>query len=38
VFRDEAVVKQFEQILPQLRSRARGIILDVHLNGGGNSE
>jgi C-terminal processing protease CtpA/Prc len=37
VFWDEAVVEQFEQIVPQLRTRARGIILDVRLNGGGNS-
>jgi C-terminal processing protease CtpA/Prc len=37
VFWDEAVVEQFEEIVPQLRARARGIIVDVRLNGGGNS-
>jgi carboxyl-terminal processing protease len=37
VFWDEAVVEQFEEIVPQLRDRARAIILDVRLNGGGNS-
>jgi C-terminal processing protease CtpA/Prc len=37
VFWDEAVVEQFEQIVPQLRARARGIVIDVRLNGGGNS-
>jgi carboxyl-terminal processing protease len=37
VFWDEAVVEQFEEIIPQLRDRARGIIVDVRLNGGGNS-
>jgi len=37
VFWDEAVVEQFEEIVPQLRERARGIIVDVRLNGGGNS-
>jgi C-terminal processing protease CtpA/Prc len=37
VFWDEAVVEQFEQIVPELRARARGIIVDVRLNGGGNS-
>jgi C-terminal processing protease CtpA/Prc len=37
VFWDEAVVDQFEQILPELHARARGIIVDVRLNGGGNS-
>jgi C-terminal processing protease CtpA/Prc len=34
---DEAVVGQFEQVVPELRNRARGIVLDVRLNGGGNS-
>ncbi len=37
VFWDEAVVEQFEEIVPELRARAGGIILDVRLNGGGNS-
>lgn len=37
VFWDEGVVEQFEQIVPELRARARGIIIDVRLNGGGNS-
>jgi C-terminal processing protease CtpA/Prc len=37
VFWDEAVVEQFERIVPELRERARGIIIDVRLNGGGNS-
>jgi carboxyl-terminal processing protease len=37
VFWDRAVVEQFEEIVPQLRARARGIIIDVRLNGGGNS-
>jgi len=37
VFWDEAVVDQFERIVPELLERARGIILDVRLNGGGNS-
>lgn len=37
VFWDEGVVEQFRQIVPELRDRARGIILDVRLNGGGNS-
>ncbi|MEJ2239048.1 MAG: S41 family peptidase [Gemmatimonadales bacterium] len=37
VFWDEAVVERFEEIVPQLRERARGIIVDVRLNGGGNS-
>jgi C-terminal processing protease CtpA/Prc len=37
VFWDEAVVEQFEEIVPQLRARAQGIIVDVRLNGGGNS-
>jgi C-terminal processing protease CtpA/Prc len=37
VFWDEAVVEQFEEIVPQLHDRARGIVVDVRLNGGGNS-
>jgi C-terminal processing protease CtpA/Prc len=37
VFWDEAVVEQFEKIVPELQAHARGIILDVRLNGGGNS-
>jgi C-terminal processing protease CtpA/Prc len=37
VFWDEAVVEQFEEIVPQLRAQAQGIIVDVRLNGGGNS-
>ena len=37
VFWDESVVEQFERIVPELRTRARGIILDVRLNGGGDS-
>jgi C-terminal processing protease CtpA/Prc len=37
VFWDEAVLEQFEEIVPELRDRAHGIIVDVRLNGGGNS-
>jgi C-terminal processing protease CtpA/Prc len=38
VFWDGAVVEEFERIVPELRARAKGIILDVRLNGGGNSD
>jgi C-terminal processing protease CtpA/Prc len=37
VFWDGDVVEQFERIVPELRARARGIVVDVRLNGGGNS-
>jgi C-terminal processing protease CtpA/Prc len=35
-FNDSLVVPEFEALLPELR-RARGLILDVRRNGGGNS-
>jgi C-terminal processing protease CtpA/Prc len=34
---DGEVVEEFERIVPELRARARGIVIDVRLNGGGNS-
>lgn len=35
-FHDKAVAEEFEEAFPAIRARARAIVLDVRLNGGGN--